>query len=480
MGWIDYSKEPTSDIAFIDMKSFYASVECVQRGLHPLNTSLCVMSRSDNCNGLILASSPTFKEVFGKNNVGRSHELPFDPRTRRFDYNNAKRQNLPVTREYVAFIESWAQKTFIVPPRMSLYIHENLKIQKILEHFATKEEICPYSIDEGFVDLTTSLDYFMKGKSISRAQKLDTVCASIQNAIFRETGVFSTIGMSNSNPLLAKLALDNEAKKNTNMRANWSYRDVESKVWKIPHLSDFWGIGHRMARRLEKLHIHSIKDLANSNPDRLKKELGIIGVQLWFHANGVDESNLSVCYRPKSKGIGNSQVLPRDYKDPYEIEIVLKEMAEQVATRLRRIGKYARGVCIYLEFSRAQNKKSIHASKKIQATRSTKQLTDQVISLFRSHYTGGAIRQIGVQYENLSDEGTAIFTLFDDIKALEKQEKLEQAIDDIRDRFGYLRVQKGTFLMEGSRVLARSKLIGGHCGGMDGITDPRAMQTQRE
>lgn len=76
MGYFDYSREPQSDIAFVDMKSFYASVECVERGLHPLKTSLCVMSRAENANGLILASSPIFKQVFGKSNVSRSYDLP--------------------------------------------------------------------------------------------------------------------------------------------------------------------------------------------------------------------------------------------------------------------------------------------------------------------------------------------------------------------------------------------------------------------
>ena len=104
MSLIDYSKEPRSDIAFFDMKSFYASVECVERGLNPLTTSLCVMSRADNSNGLILASSPTFKRVFGKENVGRSYELPFDIKTGRFSYYNAKRQWLPLTLDYVDFI----------------------------------------------------------------------------------------------------------------------------------------------------------------------------------------------------------------------------------------------------------------------------------------------------------------------------------------------------------------------------------------
>ncbi|MBM7643805.1 hypothetical protein JOC28_002139 [Streptococcus loxodontisalivarius] len=86
MTLIDYSREPKSDIAFIDMKSFYASVECVSRNLHPLKTPLCVMSRADHSNGLILASSPSFKSIFGKDNVGRSSDLPFDIKSRRFNY----------------------------------------------------------------------------------------------------------------------------------------------------------------------------------------------------------------------------------------------------------------------------------------------------------------------------------------------------------------------------------------------------------
>ena len=120
MGYFDYSREPQSDIAFVDMKSFYASVECVERGLHPLKTSLCVMSRAENANGLILASSPIFKQVFGKSNVSRSYDLPFDIHSRKFHYYNAKKQGLPTDRDFVDYIESWAKVTFIVPPRMDL------------------------------------------------------------------------------------------------------------------------------------------------------------------------------------------------------------------------------------------------------------------------------------------------------------------------------------------------------------------------
>ena len=143
MGIINYTLEPHSDIAFIDMKSFYASVECVDRGLNPLTTSLCVMSRSDNSNGLILASSPVFKEVFGKNNVSRSYDLPFDINTRRFSFYNAKRQGLEITQQYINHIEAWAKKTLIVPPRMILYIEKNIQILNILKDYVPDEDIHP-------------------------------------------------------------------------------------------------------------------------------------------------------------------------------------------------------------------------------------------------------------------------------------------------------------------------------------------------
>lgn len=471
MGLIDYSLEPRSDIAFIDMKSFYASVECVERGLNPLTTSLCVMSRADNSEGLILASSPTFKKVFGKNNVGRSYDLPFDVKTRKVNRITARKNRIEVTQEYTYFIESWAKKTLIVPPRMDLYIQKNLQIQEILQNYAPSEEILPYSIDEGFIDLTKSLNYFVTEKHVSRKEKLDLVSSKIQHDIWLKTGVYSTVGMSNSNPLLAKLALDNEAKHTKTMRANWSYEDVETKVWGIKEMTDFWGIGQRTENRMNKLGIHSIKELANANPDLLKKEFGVIGVQLFFHANGVDESKVIQPYRPKASGIGNSQVLPKDYLHQRDIEVVLAEMAEQVAIRLRKRHKKATVVSIYVGFSRHAEKKAISVQKKVDPTQSTRDLTRHVLDLFHSKYEYGAVRNIAVRYDGLVNEKYAIYSLFDDVEKLERQEKLEQTIDQIREKHGFLAVQKATALFENSRSVARSKLIGGHsAGGLDGLS----------
>lgn len=470
MGYFDYSKEPRSDIAFVDMKSFYASVECVERGLNPLKTSLCVMSRADNSAGLILASSPMFKKIFGKSNVGCSYDLPFDIKTRRFSYYNAKKQGLPTDYEYVRYIEEWAKVTFIVPPRMDMYIEKNLEIQHIFQDYASIEDILPYSIDEGFIDLTSSLNYFISDKGVSRQKKLDMLSARIQRDIWRKTGIYSTVGMSNSNPLLAKLALDNEAKHTPTMRANWSYEDVEDKVWNIPKMTDFWGIGSRMEKRLNKLGIYSIRELANCNPDILKKELGVVGVDLFFHANGIDESNVHHPYKPKSKGIGNSQVLPRDYVKQVDIELILREMAEQVAIRLRRSHKKCCTVSISIGFSRNELKRPIHAQMKVEPTNNTRVLTDHVLSLFRKKYDSGAVRNVAVSYSNFVDDSIQVLSLFDDIEKIDKEERLQTAIDTIRNQFGFTTIQKGNSLLEASRSLERSKLIGGHsAGGLDGL-----------
>ena len=345
-----------------------------------------------------------------------------------------------------------------------------MEIQRIFQNYGSPDDIYPYSIDEGFIDLTSSLNYFMPDKNVSRKDKLDAISAKIQRDIWRETGIYSTIGMSNANPLLAKLALDNEAKRTPTMRANWSYQDVERKVWNIPNMTDFWGIGKRMEKRLNSLGIYSIKELANTNPDMLKQNLGVAGLRLWFYANGVDESNVHTPYKPKSKCLGNSQVLPRDYVEQREIEIVLREMAEQVAIRLRRAGKKATVVAIHLGYSKQENKRSINTQMKIEPTNNTDILTNYVLKLFHNKYTSGAIRNVSVSYSGFVDGSYGLISLFDDVDKEEKEERLQVAIDSVRNQFGFTSLLKANSLDKASRSIARSKLIGGHsAGGLDGL-----------
>ena len=138
--------------------------------------------------------------------------------------------------------------------------------------------------------------------------------------------------------------------------------------------------------------------------------MGVIGVQLWFHANGVDESNVREPYTPQSKGLGNSQILPRNYTKQDEIELLLSEMAEQVAIRLRRSHQQTRCVSVYIGFAKEsyfeqRSRGSFQAQiEDLSRRQLTDELTRHVIKLFRKHYKGEAVRQIGVQYSQFIPE----------------------------------------------------------------------------
>ncbi|STE01543.1 DNA-directed DNA polymerase [Enterococcus gallinarum] len=316
----DYTKEPSRDILCIDCKSFYASVECVERGLNPLKTKLVVMSYpsddpSQRGSGLILASSPAAKKAYGISNVSRSRDLPFP----------------------------YPEDLVIAPPRMALYMRKNMEINNIYKKYADEQNHAVYSIDESFVDVTDSLKLF-------GAKDARELARMIQTDVYRQTGIFTTIGIGD-NPLLAKFALDLESKKNSDMKAEWRYEDVQQKLWSVENITDVWGIGRRTAIRLNRMGIFTMHDLAHANYYQLKQNFGVLGTQLYAHSWGIDRSFLGQKYKVKSKSIGNSQVLNRDYTRRKEIEIVIKEMADQVATRLRRTGAKAEVISLWIGFS---------------------------------------------------------------------------------------------------------------------------------
>jgi len=314
---IEYDREPRRAIFFEDVKSNYASIECIERGLNPMTASLCVMSRADNSNGLILAANRLWyqkhTDIFGQT-------IEPDPK-------------------YIAEVERWAAQTYIVPPQMLLYIKKNLEVINILREITSIDEIHAYSIDESCLDVTESLDFFFP-EITDKYEQMDKLAQLLQRKIYHQTGLYVTIGMGD-NPLLAKLAMDNYAKHNSNMRALIRYEDVPTKIWSIPDMTDFWGINVRTEARLNKLGIHSIKELAHADPDMLKREMGVIGLQQFFHANGIDETRLTDHYKRKSVSYSNSQTLPKDYTRKGEIGLIVTEMAEQIAVRLRKSKKKA-------------------------------------------------------------------------------------------------------------------------------------------
>lgn len=421
---IDYSTARRRDILCIDVRSFFASVEAVKHGLNPLTEKVIVLSNPHLDGGLVLAASPAVKEKYGIKTGSRKYELPDD-------------KNL-----------------HIFEPRMALYVEINLRIQEIFRSFVMDQDIHPYSIDECFLDVTHSHGLFGSTREI--AQKLS-------ERIKNELGLIVAIGIGD-NPLLSKLALDIEAKSNeeSNFIAEWRYEDVEEKVWPIFPLTKMWGIGSRMARRLNQQTIHSVYDLAQADIDTLKAHYGVIGEQLFFHAHGVDESILSEKYIPRSTSYGKNQILDRDYTSQDEIEVVIREMAEENATRLRANHAMTALISLHIGFSKEVIEKGFSHQRTIPPTQSTRTLRKHFLSLFREYYTGEPVRTIMLSCGKITPHTCQQLTLFDSLEELREKEKLEKTIDFLRKKYGYTSILHASSLLKGSTVKKRAKLLGGH------------------
>ena len=428
----NYAKEISNDIFCIDVKSFYASVECVERGLHPLKALLVVMSNADKPGGIVLAASPMAKKVLGIRNVTRKWEIPYHP------------------------------DLVIVPPRMSYYIKKNTEINDIFRKYVSDEDLHIYSIDESFISVRGSLKLFKRKSSYELARM-------IQYHIFKKTGLYVTIGIGD-NMLMAKLALDNEAKYNKAFIAEWRYKDVPNTVWKLEQLTDMWGIGSRTARRLNSLGIKTVYDLAHSNFYQLRDSMGLIGEQLYANAWGIDRSDIRDSYRPLEKSYGNSQILKKDYYKKHEIKIVIREMAEQVATRIRKHHCQTGCVSLSVSYSKYEEQVGFSRQLKIPSTSNTKKLVDSCFEIFNKYYEDDkAVRRIGITYSKLSYTSDIQLDLFEDPTEQITNEKLDLLVDKIREKYGFQSLVHASSLMDGATAIDRSSLVGGHAGGMEGI-----------
>lgn len=431
MVMFDYSLERSEDILCIDVKSFFASVECVDWGYHPLKKLLVVMSNAENAGGLVLAASPMAKKVLGISNVSRKYEIPPHPELE------------------------------IVPPRMNRYIEKNTEINHIYREYVSDEDLYIYSIDESFLSIRPSLELFKTNSAYDLAKM-------IQRHVHRQTGLYVTIGIGD-NMLLAKLALDNEAKNNKDFIAEWRYEDVPNTVWKIKELSDMWGIGRRTEQNLINLGIYSVYDLAHTNFYHLRQIMGVIGEQLYANAWGIDRSNIRIRYKPLEKSYGNSQVLPKDYTNRNEIKIVIREIAEQVAARIRKRHCQAGCVSLYIGYSQYEIDRGFSRQMKIPVTSNSKKLIQYCLQLFDKYYEGQAVRNIGISYSKLSYTTDIQLDLFEDPEQQIANERLDYLVDKIRKKYGFKSLMHASSLLEGATAIDRTSLVGGHAGGMDGI-----------
>ena len=411
----------------IDLKTFYASVECVERGLDPFNTNLVVADPTRGKGTICLAISPKMKMLGVKN------------RCRIFE--------IPPTIKYI-----------IATPRMKKYIEYSANIYGIYLKYFAKEDIHVYSIDEAFMDVTKYLKLY-KLNPIELAKK-------IIKDIFKRYGITATAGIG-TNMYLAKIALDITAKHNPQ---NIGYLDEEKykrELWHHKPLSDFWQIGRGIERRLNKMRIFDMYDIAHTEQKRLYKEFGINAEYLIDHSWGKESCTIAdiKAYKPKTNSVTNSQILFEDYSF-IKARLVLKEMVELGSLRLIESNLVTDTISLYIGYS-----KNI-----IKATGGTRKLSNytniysELLKAFLEVYDKTTdrsipIRRIGVNFANVIETENVQLSLFKDQKKIDEERKLELAMCSIKNKMGKNAIIRGMDLEEGATTMMRNKLIGGHNGG---------------
>lgn len=410
------------NILCIDLKSFFASCECVERGLDPFKVPLVVASTTQGNGAITLAVTPALKKK-GVPSRGRLYDIP---------------KNL---------------KYEIVPPRMKLYIKKSKEVVGVFLDYVAPEDLHVYSIDESFLDVTNYLKMYKKTDYELALEILHTITI--------KTGLTATCGIG-PNMLIAKVAMDTEAKKYKNGIAKWNYQDIETKLWSITPLSKMWGIGKRMEKNLNILNIYSVGDLAKYNKNILKDKFGVIGEELWNHANGIDNSRVSD-YRKKQedKSYSHSQVLFKDYNET-NIKLIINEMVSVLAARLRENKKECQVIGFGIGYSKTIGGGFYHSVKLDNPTDSETIINKTCNIIFDRYYDYFPIRKVSISCGNLSSKMGMQLNLFEDISELKKENKELKSIDEIKARFGKNSIVKASSLLEDSTELDRNKKIGGH------------------
>jgi len=407
----------------IDLKSFFASCECVERGLDPFTTPLAVSSGQDGA--IVLAISPYLKSL-GISNRCRMYEIPKD---------------IP--------------GLIIAKPKMRLYTQVSAQIVGIYLDYVSEEDILVYSVDEVFLDVTEYLEYHQMNDY--------QLALAIQDKVLQETKIPSACGIG-PNMLISKIALDIEAKKNPDMIAKWGYDDIPEKFWKIRPLSKFWGIGPRMEKRLNAMGLYTIGDVANVPTSRLKKEFGVMGMELHYHTNGIDMTRITTePYVPKSKSIGHGQTLYRDYYGE-EIKPIMMEMIDDVTKRMRS-GNYEGDVVhLSITYSRKGSDKGFSRQRKLDhPTQTSYQIYETCCELFNKYYEGKPIRKVRIAVTNLKPKKNYYqLNLFEDSNAQIKKQNIAEAVDEIKFRYGKNSILRGISFTDKGNARHRNTLIGGH------------------
>ena len=495
----------------IDLKSFYASVECIERGLDPMITNLVVADVSRTEKTICLAVTPSLK-AHGISGRARLFEV-----IQQLKVVNAKRQQKAPGRKLIG--SSWndvelkqnpslAVDYIAAPPQMAHYMEVSTKIYQVYLKYIAPEDIHVYSIDEVFIDLTS----YLKPSGLTARQFTSMMIADV----LKTTGITAAAGIG-TNLYLAKIAMDIEAKhaepdENGVRIAELDEMTYKQKLWSHRPLTDFWRVGHGYAKKLEENGLYTMGDIARCslgkdgayyNEDLLFKLFGVNAELLIDHAWGYEPCTIAEIksYKPETNSIGSGQVL----QCPYTFEkakLVVKEMTDLLVLDLvdKNLVTDQMVLTIGYDVENLQGKSSYrgevttdHYGRKIpkhahgtanldRQTSSTKLIMDAVMELYdRIVNPDLLVRRINLTACKVVDESEAkqysvageqldIFTDYAELErkrteekaALEREKNMQKAVLELKKKYGKNIILKGMNLEEDATARERNAQIGGH------------------
>ncbi len=470
----------------IDGKSFYASAECADRGLDPLTTNLVVADESKTDKTICLAVSPPLKAL---GISGRSRL--FEVRQRVELANEERLRKAPghtfcgISSDACELKKNPALEIgfIIAPPRMARYIEVAAEIYRIYLNYIAPEDIFPYSIDESFMDITAYLDTYRKTPK--------ELAMNMIKQVLDETGITATCGIG-TNMYLAKIAMDIVAKKaapdENGVRIaaldETSYRRL---LWDHKPLTDFWRIGKGTAAKLEHNGIYTMGDLARMslyNEEWFYKTFGIDAEILIDHAWGIEPTLMSHVqnYKPSESSICEGQVLSMPYTYD-KAKIIIREMAENVMLQLCDRKCITDSLTLDIGYDIENCAKSSYTGETktdhygrlvpkpahgsttlLQPTNLGSQLICACEELFEKIADPSlTIRRITITAGRIEPEGDfSQLDLFTDISKTEKEKNLQDAMLQIKKRFGKNAILRGTSYTDGATGRQRNQSIGGH------------------
>ena len=495
----------------IDLKSFYASVECKERGLDPLNTNLVVADASRTEKTICLAVSPALK----------AYGIPGRPRlfevVQKVEQVNRERRNRLKKKEFAgeSFLDvelrkhpDWKVSYITATPRMALYLEYSARIYQVYLQYFAPEDIHVYSIDEVMIDVTSYLDTYRKTPR--------QLASEIVKTVYEVTGITATAGIG-TNLYLCKVAMDIVAKhmpedENGVRIAELDEMDYRRLLWSHRPLTDFWRVGHGYAKKLEQCGLYTMGDIARCsigkpnefhNEDLLYKMFGINAELLIDHAWGYEPCTMEAVkqYRPENSSTGTGQVLQHPYTAE-KAKLIVKEMTDLLVLDLvkkknttdqltltigydresltdEKVRKEYTGTVKSDYYGRPVPKHAHGTTNLKRHTSSTKVIMDAVLQLFDEIVDPRLlVRRVNITANRLLDEKEAAqqecfeqMDLFSmgllaetkqEDQNPEKEKKMQEAILQIQRRYGKNALLKGMNLEEGAMTQERNRQIGGH------------------